>query len=172
MTHPTTSPDHFPVDPEFAARWYQGWLDAWNSHDPRQVIPLITEDFILESPTTRHTGWFVQGHDATVKYLAYVMNAYPDLKWEQVFTPMYSATEARAAFYWRGWGTFSGVLNPPSIKGNGRSFEFSGVEVFDFRGQRATQLRAAYDLLGLMRQIGVYKGWTASDAEARKGKQP
>ena len=153
-----------PLDHEFASNWYQGWIDAWNSHDPKQVVPLITEDFILESPTTRHTGWFVQGHEATCKYLAYVMNAYPDLVWERLFTPMYSAVDHRAAFYWVGRGTFSGTLAPPGIKGNGKAFEFSGVEVFDFRGKRASMLRAAYDLLGLMRQIDVYKGWSASQA--------
>jgi steroid delta-isomerase-like uncharacterized protein len=152
-----------PVDEKFADTWYQGWLDAWNSHDPKTVIPLITEDFILESPTTRHTGWKVQGHDASVKYLAYVMEAYPDLIWERTFSPMFAKNEQRVAYYWRGWGTFSGTLNPPGIKGNGKSFEFSGVEVFDFRDGRACQLRAAYDLLGLMRQIDVYKGWTKSE---------
>lgn len=164
MTLPSTTPDSTPVDHAFAAHWYQGWLDAWNSHDPKQVIPLITEDFILESPTTRHTEWFVQGHEASVDYLAYVMRAYPDLKWERTFEPMYSTTEARAAFYWRGWGTFSGTLSPPGVPGNGRKFEFSGVEVFDFRGGRACQLRAAYDLLGLMRQLDIYKGWSAASA--------
>ena len=168
MKSSSTATEIEPLGHDFASSWYQGWLDAWNSHDPRQVVPLITEDFILESPTTRHTGWVVQGHEATCDYLDYVMRAYPDLRWERMFEPMYAERDHRAAFYWRGWGTFSGTLTPPGIKGNGNSFEFSGVEVFDFRGHRACQLRAAYDLLGLMRQIGVYKGWTSGKADSPK----
>ena len=153
-----------PVDPALARSFYDGWLDAWNGPDPERVKRIITEDFVLESPTTRHTGWSVQGHDASRDYIAYVKRAYPDLLFEQTFEPMFSATEPRVAYYWRGWGTFTGTFDPPGITGDGRPFEFEGVEVFDFRDGRACQLRAAYDLLGLMRQLGIYKGWTRSEA--------
>ena len=47
------------------------------------------------------------------------------------------------------------------MPGTGLPFAFSGLEVFDFRGDRACALNASYDLLGLMRQIGVYRGATA-----------
>jgi len=148
------------VDEAFAKKWYQSWLDAWSSNDPRTLAPIISEDFILRSPTTAHTGWFVQGRDAAVAYLKYVMDAYPVLGWEAHGEPMFAKHQPTVCFPWRGWGTFSGVLNPPGIKGTGRSFEFFGVEVFDFRDGLATELRASYDLLGLMKQIGVYKGPT------------
>jgi hypothetical protein len=67
---------------------------------------------------------------------------------------------ARVAFSWRGTGHFSGVLNPPGVQGTGRPFDFSGLEVFDFRDGRACYLNASYDLLGLMKQIGLYRGAT------------
>lgn len=143
------------VDHAAALAWYHRWLDAWNSHDPERVRPLVTDDFVLESPTTRHTGWRVVGPDQARDYLAYVMRAYPDLTWERTLPPMYAEHEPRAAFWWRGTGTFTGVLDPPGISGTGRAFTFEGIEVFDFRGDRATRLRAAYDLHGLMKQIGV-----------------
>jgi hypothetical protein len=38
------------VDRDTATRWYQGRLDAWNSHDPEQIRPLVTEDFALDTP--------------------------------------------------------------------------------------------------------------------------
>jgi predicted ester cyclase len=157
----TVSLDAGTLDRAFAVRWYQSWIDAWNSHDPEQVRELVTEDFLLDSPTTRHTGWHVQGQQAAVDYTRYVLGAYPDLIWEIIAPPLFSDDVARAAFSWRGTGHFSGTLTPPGIPGTGRAFEFSGLEVFDFRGDRACYLNATYDLLGLMRQIGVYRGATA-----------
>ena len=67
------------VDLDFATRWYDGWIEAWNDRKPELIPSLVTEDFVLDSPTTRHTGWHVQGHEATAGYLRYVIGAYPDL---------------------------------------------------------------------------------------------
>jgi len=144
-----------PSERAAAVEWYDRWLKAWSSQDPDTVRPLVTDDFVLESPTTRHTGWVVVGPDQTRDYLAYVVRAYPDITWERTLPPMFAEDEPRVAFWWRGWGTFTGVLDPPGIPGTGRAFSFEGIEVFDFRDGRATRLRAAYDLHGLMKQIGV-----------------
>lgn len=150
--------DPKPLDRTFAVDWYrEGWIEAWNSNRPEMVYDILTEDFVLDSPTTRHTGMLVQGHEATIKYIRYVLNAYPDLKWEILGAPMYSDDIARAAYTWRGTGHFSGRLDPPGVEGNGRPFEFAGHEVFDFRGNRACRLYATYDLLGLMKHIGLYR---------------
>jgi hypothetical protein len=110
------------LDRDFAVTWYQSWIDAWNSHDPERLRPLVTDDFVLSSPTTRHTRWDVTGSDGAVAYMRH----------------------------------FSGVLNPPGISGTGRPFEFSGLELFGFRGQQACYLFACYDLTGLTKQIGIY----------------
>lgn len=150
------------LDHDFAVRWYQSWIDAWNSHDPDRVQAIVTDDFVLDSPTTRHTGWHVQGPQAASDYVRYVLGAYPDLIWEVTEPPMFAADLPRAAFSWRGTGHFTGTLTPPGIPGTGERFAFAGLEVFDFRGDRACYLNASYDLLGLMRQIGVYRGATAA----------
>ena len=97
---------------------------------------------------------------ATAGYLRYVIGAYPDLCWEVIAPPMFRNDLARVAFSWRGTGHFSGVLAPPGVPGTGRPFDFSGLEVFDFRDGRACYLNASYDLLGLMKQIGLYQGAT------------
>jgi hypothetical protein len=152
--------DPAPLDRSFAVSWYDEWLDCWNSNRPELVREILTEDFVLDSPTTRHTGLRVQGHQATMEYIRYVLAAYPDLKWEATAPPMFSDDFARAAFTWRGTGHFTGHMDPPGIQGTGRPFEFSGHEVFDFRGNRACRLFATYDLLGLMKQIGLHRGAT------------
>lgn len=146
----------------FATQWYDGWIEAWNDRKPGMIPDLVTEDFVLDSPTTRHTGWAVQGPAAAADYLRYVVEAYPDLRWEVVAPPMFRDDLARVAYSWRGTGHFSGVLSPPGVPGTGRPFDFSGLEVFDFRDGRACYLNASYDLLGLMKQIGLYRGATAA----------
>lgn len=157
-----------PLDRAFAVDWYaNGWIAAWNQNRPDLVPDIVTEDFVLDSPTTRHTGWQVQGHRAVQDYIGYVLGAYPDLQWEITGPPMYSDERARAAFSWRGTGHFTGRLDPPGIDGTGLAFDFAGLEVFDFRGDRACRLYATYDLLGLMKQIGLYAR-PASPAEQRR----
>lgn len=158
MTVHVTSPDAASLDRTFAVDWYAGWIDAWNSNRPDRVFELLTEDFVLDSPTTRHTHSLVQGQQAAHDYIRYVLAAYPDLKWEVTAPPMFSDDLARAAFSWKGTGHFTGRMDPPGVEGTGRAFEFSGVEVFDFRGERSCYLYATYDLLGLMKQIGLYRG--------------
>jgi hypothetical protein len=156
---PVTVPGAEPgiLDREFALRWYDSWITAWNTHDFEGVKQIVTEDFVLDSPTTRHTDWFVQGQQATSDYLRYVLTAYPDLIWEVIAPPMFADDVRMAAFSWRGTGHFTGRLDPPGIEGTGNFFEFSGLEVFSFRGERACRLNAAYDLIGLTKQTGVYR---------------
>ena len=156
--------DPWAVDSDFARNWYAGWIEAWNDRRPDLIPGLVTEDFLLDSPTTRHTGWHVQGHAAAADYLKYVIDAYPDLMWEVTAPPMFRGDLARVAFSWRGTGHFGGVLDPPGVQGTGKPFDFSGLEVFDFRDGRACYLNASYDLLGLMKQIGLYQGITNAPA--------
>ncbi|WP_205697398.1 ester cyclase [Conexibacter sp. SYSU D00693] len=142
-----------PVDLDRVSRWYQGWLDAWNAHDPDRIRPLVTDDFLLTTPTSAVNGWEVRGVEEACRYVAFVVGAYPDLVWEQTGPALLAPDVPRAAFTWRGTGTFSGRMDPPGIEGTGKPFAFTGVEVFDFRDDRACALDVAYDLQGLMRQV-------------------
>jgi len=101
-------------------KWYaDGWIDCWNSNRPERVRDILTEDFVLDSPTTRHTGWRVQGYQATMDYIRYVLTAYPDLKWEVTEPPMFSDRMARAAFTWRGTGTSPAASIRPALQAPG-----------------------------------------------------
>ena len=116
MTLTQRNPDTQPVDRDFAPRWYQLWIDAWNLNRPEMCYDILTDDFILDSPTTRHTGLKVQGPDAAADYIRYVLRAYPDLKWEVIAPPLYDDNIARVGYSWRGTGHFTGVIEPPGAK--------------------------------------------------------
>jgi hypothetical protein len=148
------------MDVDAALRWYERWLQAWNEQRPEMCHDLLTDDFVLSTPTLRNADGPVVGPAACADYLRYVIGMYPDLVWERTGPPMLSSDSVagdgtRAAFTWRGTGHFTGRMDPPGIDGTGAAFDFTGVEVFDFSGDRARHLDVSYDLLGLLTQVGV-----------------
>jgi hypothetical protein len=159
MTSPySASTEPGVLDTAWADDWYQKWISAWNDKkfSPDDLSQILTDDFVLDSPTTRHTGSTCKGVEATSAYIDYVTTAYHDLTWVQTAPTMFDRDAKRAAFTWVGTGHFSGVMHPPGIQGNGNAFEFTGLEVFSFRDGKACQLYAVYDLIGLMKQLGLY----------------
>jgi hypothetical protein len=145
------------LDPDFAVAWYQRWLDAWNSHQPDRLKELVTDDFVLETPTTRMTGTVARGPQGASDYMRFVVTAYPDLIWEMIAPPMFRMDVREAAFTWRGSGHFSGVLQPAGIPGTGNAFTFEGLEIFAFRGEQVCALDAVYDLATLNKQTGIHR---------------
>jgi len=143
-------------DLEFALTWYQRWLDAWNSHEPDRLKELVTDDFVLETPTTRLTHTQAHGRQGASDYMRFVVNAYPDLTWDMTAPPMFRLDARQVAFSWRGTGHFSGVLQPPGLMGTGNAFSFEGLEIFSFREDMACRLNAVYDLATLNKQTGVH----------------
>jgi hypothetical protein len=149
---------NMPVDPSAAQAFYDRWLHAWNQDNLDLVLAIVTDDFVLSSPTTRLTGMRVEGASAIRDYVGYIRSAYPDLIFTQTGAPMYDLQNPIVGFPWTGTGTFSGRMDPPGIAGTDKSFEFSGVEVFTFRDDRACHLDASYDLLRMLRQSGILPG--------------
>ena len=143
------------MDGQQATQWYEQWLRAWNEQRPEMCHDLLTTDFVLSTPTLRNAAGDLSGPSAAADYIRYVVKMYPDLVWEMTGPPMLAANASRVAFTWKGTGHFLGRMDPPGIDGNGNAFEFTGVEVFDFRGGRACHLDVSYDLLGLLKQTGV-----------------
>src|SRR5260370_32268955 len=133
MNMDVTEPDPCSLDGAFGVKWYaEGWIDCWNSNRPDRVREILTEDFVLDSPTTRHTGWRVQGHQATMDYIRYVLTAHPDLKREVTAPPMFADRISPAPSSWCRTGHFTGRTDPPGIESTGLPFQFSGPAVFYF----------------------------------------
>ena len=75
------------VDPLVAQAFYDSWLDAWNQDDIDGVLAIVTDDFVLSSPTTRLTGMPVNSAKAIRDYIGYIRGAYPDLIFTQTGPP-------------------------------------------------------------------------------------
>lgn len=85
------------LDLAFALDWYQRWLDAWNSHEPDRLKELVTDDFVLQTPTTLMTGERAHGPQGASDYMRFVVTAYPDLMWEMIAPPMFRLDVRQAA---------------------------------------------------------------------------
>ncbi|MBY0507961.1 MAG: nuclear transport factor 2 family protein [Bryobacteraceae bacterium] len=72
------------IDPDFAHRFAEEWIAAWNSHDLERVLTHYAEDFEMSSPYIRQiagepTG-ILRGKAAVVAYWARALGLIPDLR--------------------------------------------------------------------------------------------
>ena len=149
MTETHTAPE---LDQSFVADFFERWAAAWNSHDPEQLLALMTEDIVYDDsawPRTMH------GHDDVREFLASAWRALPDLEFRMTEGPFVLAGEPKAAFYWTGTGTFTGPLDPPGFAPTGARIEFDGFDLHEYRDGRVCRLRILFDMLDVSRQIGL-----------------
>ena len=128
------------------------WLEAWNSHEVDRLLALMTEDIEY-----RDDSWpkIMRGHADVREFLEATWRATPDMTFELLSGPYVLPGEPRAAFYWRGWGTHSGVLEPPGFAPTGRRWELDGVDLHEYRDGRVCRLRIVFDMLSASRQLGL-----------------
>jgi steroid delta-isomerase-like uncharacterized protein len=135
---------------EFSARY----LRAWNSHDEEGLIALLTPDVIYSDsswPTAMH------GHTEVRKFLRHAWQAFPDTRFELIDGP-YTMGDNKAAFWWRGQGTMTGVLDPPGFAATRKSWQVEGADFHEYRDGRICHLRIVFNLVEVCQQIGLLPG--------------
>jgi steroid delta-isomerase-like uncharacterized protein len=140
------------VDAAWAADFSQQWLDAWNSHEPERLLALMTEDIVYEDtawPRTMH------GHGDVREFVHHAWTGIPDMRFEMRAGPFVHAHEPRAAFWWNGFGTHTGPIDPPGLAPSGRSLTFDGADFHEYRDGKVARLRIVFDMGAVMRQLGV-----------------
>ena len=128
------------------------WLDAWNSHQVDRVLAFFTEDVEVRDdswPKTMH------GHADVREFLIALWRAIPDMTFELLAGPYVIPGEPRASFHWRGSGTFTGPMDPPGFAPTGRHWEVDGVDFQEYRDARISKLRVVFDMMTVLRQLGV-----------------
>jgi steroid delta-isomerase-like uncharacterized protein len=140
------------VDPGWLDQFATGWVDAWNSHDPERVLALMTADVVYDDPAWPAT---MRGHAEVRPFLGHVFQAFPDLRFEVREGPYLRHGGLKAAFWWTGSGTHTGLLEPPGLEPTGRSIAFDGVDFLEYRDGKVAQLRIVFDMAGVSRQLGV-----------------
>jgi steroid delta-isomerase-like uncharacterized protein len=140
------------VDRGFVAEFTERWEAAWNSHQLDRLLELMTEDIVYDD-----SGWprTMRGHADVREFVESAWRAMPDLEFRMVEGPYLLEGEPKAAFYWKGTGTFTGPLDPPGLAPTGARIEFEGCDIQEYRDGRVCRLRIVFDMMDVSRQIGL-----------------
>jgi steroid delta-isomerase-like uncharacterized protein len=139
-------------DPAWLDIFIPQWEQAWNSHDPEKLLSLMTEDIVYDDsawPATMH------GHADVRRFLHSAWTAMPDLRFEMIDGPFLRPTKPEAAFYWRGAGRLTGPLDPPGFAPTGRTVEFEGVDIQEYRDGKVCRLRIVFDMMEVGQKLGL-----------------
>jgi steroid delta-isomerase-like uncharacterized protein len=128
------------------------WLEAWNSHEVDRLLALMTEDIEYRDDSWHKT---MRGHADVREFLEATWRATPDMTFELLTGPYVIPGEPRAAFHWRGWGTHTGLLDPPGFAPTHRRWELDGVDFHEYRDGRVCKLRIVFDMMSASRQLGL-----------------
>ena len=75
---------------EFATRFAQEWIEAWNSHDLDRILAHYSEDFVMSSPRIAllagEASGVLRGKPAIADYWEKALAAAPDLHFELLET--------------------------------------------------------------------------------------
>lgn len=137
---------------EWVREFIPRWLDAWNSHRADRVLEFLTEDVEV-----RDDSWpeAMHGHDDVREFLESLWRAIPDMTFSLLEGPYVIPGQPRAAFHWRGSGTFTGVMDPPGFGPTERRWEIDGADFQEYRDGRIARLRVVFDMMSVARQLGV-----------------
>lgn len=141
------------ITAERARDWARRFVEAWNSHDPEQLLSLSSEDVVWEDPFI--VGGTLRGKPALREWLTSLWRATPDLRFELVGEPFVSLDGKQLAAAWKGSGRFTGPLDPPGFAPTNSPIEMSGVDVHEFDGELVKRVHTETDAMSLGRQIGA-----------------
>jgi len=133
-----------------AADFAERWRAAWNSHQPDQLLALMTPDIVYDDTAWPYT---MHGHAEVREFLESAWRALPDLEFELAAGPF--VLDDRATLYWKATGTFTGPLDPPGFAPTGARLAFDGFDLHEYRDGRVCRLRILFDMLDVSRQIGL-----------------
>lgn len=128
------------------------YFGAWNGRDLDAVAPLLADTFRWTDPLLPEPLTGLEGAHA---FFGGSWAGFPDIAFEMLGPPLVDEAAGTVAQEWRMTGTHQGEF-PAGVAATGKPFDITGTDVFEVDADgRATAVRAYYDALGLMRQLGL-----------------
>ena len=121
----------------------EGWITAWNSHDPVKWAAYFSSDIYYEDVTF---GEISRGSAEASKFAAGFFSDVPDLKLEPVDA---SIEGNHGSIQWILSGTDKGVFK------TGKPFKVRGVSIVTVTNGKISRSIDYYDLATIMKQVGV-----------------
>ncbi|MDT5257618.1 MAG: hypothetical protein QOD10_2698 [Mycobacterium sp.] len=140
-----------PITEPWLREFVATWLKAWNSHEPEQLLALMTDDIVYHDDSR---PFVMHGHDQVRDWLLALWHANPDLTFTVVGIYIMPG-EPKAAIHWQSKGTLVNKLEPFGFRPTGRPVTVDGVDLHTYREGRISAVRAAFDMLEVARQAGL-----------------
>lgn len=126
-------------------------IEAFNRGDWDAYKRSLTDDVVYDEEATQRR---VQGPDTVIELLQKWKSAFPDLK--GTLRATFPAADAIVAeIEWEGTqdGLFEGPMG--TLPASGKHGTVAAVEVVRFDGELISEIRHYFDLLTILRQLGV-----------------
>ncbi|NKY76839.1 SnoaL-like domain-containing protein [Rhodococcus opacus] len=143
------------LDPAWVDEFAELWGNAWNAHDPAQVLELLTDDIVYDDSAWPKT---MRGKADVREFLDHGWRAFPDLTFELIAGPHIAGDGPRAAYWWKATATHQGPIDPPGIPATGKQIEFDGVDIHDYRDGKIAKLRIIVNMNDIATQLGILPG--------------
>jgi steroid delta-isomerase-like uncharacterized protein len=131
-----------------AAEWVDGYLDAWNSHDGRQVAALMAEDVVYDDLAS---GVVHRGRDAVQAYVEQTVAFSSDYRFVTVST---QADGNRYAIEWEMLGTNTGASG--GFPATGKPYRIRGASIGELGADgRIAANRDYWNLAAYLIEVGL-----------------
>jgi steroid delta-isomerase-like uncharacterized protein len=132
------------------------WQDAYSAHDAQAIRDVLADDARLVSPN----GVF-DGAETIAGYMTAWGDAFPDSR----YTPQHVTVDGDTVVVESTFtGTHTGTFADPGgdIPASNRAVEARSAHAVVVDGDRVTEVRMYFDVLGFLSQLGVFPAAPAS----------
>ena len=127
--------------------FFVDWLAAWNSHSTEQVFALLDDDIVWDD----RVFWYevIHGRENMRPYMDKIWQAMPDVAFTEI-EHFANADRTRGLVLFEQSGHGPAKLDPT------RTFSGHGCDIFlEFTGGRLSHDLGAYDIVGMLEQLGA-----------------
>jgi steroid delta-isomerase-like uncharacterized protein len=140
------------ISDEFASTWPHLYCEAWNSHDPNEMVKLANEDVYWEDPGI-YPDRVRKNRNFLADWVRHLLQAVPDLEVKGLGEPLVALDRSRVVFEWAMTGTMTGPLDPPGFGPTGRMFTVTGFDSHWFRDGKLARVLTVADVASFAEQI-------------------
>ncbi|QSE77807.1 ester cyclase [Rhodococcus koreensis] len=140
------------LDPPWVDEFVERWGNAWNAHDPAQLLELLTDDIVYHD-----SAWptIMRGKTDVREFLDHTWRAFPDLTFELIAGPHIAGDGPRAAYWWQATATHQSPIDPPGIPATGTHIKFDGVDIHEYPDGKIATLRIICNMNDIAMQLGL-----------------
>lgn len=129
------------------------YFAAWNQRDLAAALAVIAEIVDWQDPSLPAP---ITDHEQAGQFFAASWSGFPDLAMKPEGEPLVDIANRRVSQEWRMVGSHTGEGFPPGVAPTGRSFDVTGMDVWQIDGAgRAVSIRAYWNVGALLAQLGL-----------------